>query len=54
MIEKVEKNGVASKNVIGFRKLKSREGIIGELSDELFMFVIEGYFDVFDGFVENF
>ena len=50
----MEKNGVASKNVIGLRKLKSRKGVIRELSNELFMFVIKGDFDVFEGFVEYF
>ena len=34
--------------------MKSRKGVIRELSNELFMFVIKGDFDVFEGFVEYF
>lgn len=52
LVEEIEENWVAAKDIIGLRKLKCRESVIGELCNELFMFVIEGYFNMFEGFIK--
>jgi len=54
LVKKIKKDGIASKYVIRFRKLKGRKSIIGELGNKLFMFVIEGDFDMIERVVEYF